>query len=445
MVENETGLRIVRLAVTDFKRLRAVDVSPPAGAVVVSGANGAGKSSLLDAILGAFGGKRLCPPRPVRIGAERAEIVVDLGDLEVLRTFAADGETRVRVRSKDGAEYRSPQAMLDAMTGPFLDPLAFTRLSPAEQRKALLDVLDLEGFDLAASEDRERGACQDRLALKRDLARVAAERDGIGLPPDLPPQAPDVRRTIDALGAAQATAARVQAARREAEVALGRAVELDRAIEEVVRRADARVETARRALAGAERDRVEEIARATQAAGEAARRARDLEREVADSVEPDLAAVQKAVEEAREVEAAVRRRDRWRELDAKAEATEREVLALDAKVDAERAARSEALEKAGIPVDGLTVVDGGLEFRGVPFAQASQSEQLRVAVALAMSRQPRLRVLRVQEAAVLDTEHLGILREEAEKAGWQIWLERVDPTGADLVIEDGRAVEQVAP
>lgn len=442
----DSGLRVVRLHATNFKRLRVVDVEPPSGAVVVAGRNGQGKSSILDAIISALGGKRVCPPQPVRLGTERAEVLVDLGELEILRTFGADGATRVRVRTKDGAEPRAPQALLDDLCGPFLDPLAFTRLSPLEQRRELLGLLDLGGFDLAASEAKERGAAEDRRDLRKDRARVAAERDGIGLPPELPPgPAPDVGAAVRALEDATATAARVEAARVEAERAGREAAKLRDAVGATERRCQARIDEMRTAIARAEAAAQEEFARAQREAEEAEARAAALAAEVAGSAPPDVAAARAAVEAARAVEAAGRRRARWRELDSKVEELDEDIFEVDQRIEHERAARAGALAAAPVPVPGLEIAEDGLRYRGVPFSQAAQSEQLRVAVGLAMARRPRLRVLRVQEGALLDAEHLQVLREEAERAGFQVWIEKVDSEGADLVIEDGTVVGAPAP
>lgn len=440
----DDGLRIVRMAVRNFKRLRAVDVEPQGDSVVVAGRNAQGKSSVLDAILAAIGGKRLCPPVPVRLGAERAEIVVDLGELEVLRVFAADGATTLRVRGRDGAQYPSPQALLDGIAGPFLDPLAFTRLKPEQQRATLLELLDLGGFDLAASEAREAGARSDRTEAQRELRRVAAERDGIGLPPDLPPgPAPDVAAAVSALEAVMArNAGRAEQRQRLAELRR-ELLQAQDTVPKVEADVAAELDALRSALAAAERRGQERIAAAA-AAVRAAEQAIAAHRHAWPESEGDpradelaAQAARRKVDEARVVEQAVHRRERWRALDLRAEELERSSAALTARIDQERADRSAALAAAGIPVEGLEVADDGLRYRGVPLAQASQSEQLRVAVALAMAREPRLRVLRVQEASVLDPESLALLRDLARERGWQLWLERIDPAGADLVIEDG--------
>src|SRR5690242_20109026 len=103
--------KIVRLEASNVKRLRAVAIEPDGSLVVVSGRNGQGKSSVLDAIWMALGGKKAFPRRPVREGAEEATIRLELDELVVERRIKPTGDTTLAVSSRDGARYNSPQAL----------------------------------------------------------------------------------------------------------------------------------------------------------------------------------------------------------------------------------------------------------------------------------------------------------------------------------------------
>ena len=77
------GMKIVEFRAERFKRLSAVEITPGDGVVVVSGKNGAGKSSVLDAIWLALGGgsaaKDSGTTRPVKDGEADAMVRLDLG------------------------------------------------------------------------------------------------------------------------------------------------------------------------------------------------------------------------------------------------------------------------------------------------------------------------------------------------------------------------------
>ena len=74
----DAPLKVVRLEAENVKRLVAVEVEPDGSLVLVGGKNGAGKSSLLDSIAYALGGQALVCERPLRDGAERGHVEVDL-------------------------------------------------------------------------------------------------------------------------------------------------------------------------------------------------------------------------------------------------------------------------------------------------------------------------------------------------------------------------------
>jgi hypothetical protein len=63
---------------------------------------------------------------------------------------------------------------------------------------------------------------------------------------------------------------------------------------------------------------------------------------------------------------------------------------------------------------------------------------MRVSMAVALAMNPSLRVCLIRDGSLLDSDSLEIIREMAEAADAQVWLERVSE-GADcqVIIEDG--------
>lgn len=103
-------MKIIRLEAENVKRLQAVSIVPQGDTVVIGGKNGQGKSSTLDSIAYALGGKRLIPEKPINNGHDKAKISVDLDSgLTVTRTFTKNGGGSLFVSNADGARYQSPQ------------------------------------------------------------------------------------------------------------------------------------------------------------------------------------------------------------------------------------------------------------------------------------------------------------------------------------------------
>lgn len=117
--------------------------------------------------------------------------------------------------------------------------------------------------------------------------------------------------------------------------------------------------------------------------------------------------------------------------------------ALTKAIDARKKAAQEAVAKADLPVKGLEIVDGAVLLKGVAFEQASDAEQLSASIGIAMTLNPDLKVIRVRDGSLLDEDAMKVLANMADEADYQIWIERVDSSGAvGFVIEDGHVKGQ---
>jgi predicted ABC-type transport system involved in lysophospholipase L1 biosynthesis ATPase subunit len=74
----------------------------------------------------------------------------------------------------------------------------------------------------------------------------------------------------------------------------------------------------------------------------------------------------------------------------------------------------------------------------VPFKQASGAEQLRVSLAMAIALNPKLRVIRIADGSLLDSDNLALVESIARENDFQVWIEMVgDGDGRGIIIEDG--------
>jgi hypothetical protein len=114
--------------------------------------------------------------------------------------------------------------------------------------------------------------------------------------------------------------------------------------------------------------------------------------------------------------------------------------AVDERMKKRDADRVQAIANAKMPVAGLGFGEGEVTFNELPFDQASNAEQIRVSVALAMASNPQIRVLRIKDGSLLDDKSLGLIAELADKHNFQVWIERVEQAGeVAVVMEDGSA------
>jgi len=394
-------MKIVKLTAENIKRLKAVEISPDGSVQVITGRNAQGKTSVLDAIWLALGGGAASreTSRPIRDGEESASVTLDLGDLVVVRTWTGD-KTALSVKSADGAKFSSPQGVLDSLVGRLsFDPLEFTRLSDRDQVAALLDLVDL-GIDLEK-------LARDRSESYGKRHAVGLEGKAIGDVPELFPDVPEVEVS---------------------------ASELISQIREIQNAEQA--QSSDRALVAKFEDLVKDLAAQLQDAEGSLQTAREVVEKhtlIGDSV-----ALEKSLEQVEETNRSVRHNAEATRKAAQKAALRDDYDALTATIDSLDAAKSKALAAAEFPVDGLGFDDNGVTYKGVPFSQASSAEQIRVSLAMAMSLNPKLRVIRILDGSLLDTENLALIAEMAKDKDYQIWIERVtDGSGVGVVIEDG--------
>jgi hypothetical protein len=93
---------------------------------------------------------------------------------------------------------------------------------------------------------------------------------------------------------------------------------------------------------------------------------------------------------------------------------------------------------ASINLAGLDLRESGVTWNGVPLAQCSSAEQLRVGVGVGLAANPQIRVVLIREGALLDDSSLGIVAGMAAAADAQVWIERVgEGAECSVIIEDG--------
>lgn len=411
-------MKIVRLTVSDFKRIVAVDIHANGSTVTVSGRNGAGKTSVLDSIEAALGGGKYAPEEPIRKGQKKARVVVETEELVVTRTFSAKG-SQLEVKAKDGSTYAGPQAMLDGLVGPIsFDPLIFCRQDPKAQAATLRQLV---GLDFAKEDAKRVARFDERTEVGRELRRISGALDKM---PEPPAGTPDAEVSVAELVAEVERRQRVNAANNSRRSVLdGMRAEGVRLVAEV---ADAK------ARASALEAKLE----ALRANGVA------LRTEVDALADADVAEVQKRIAGAESVNAAVRAKIARETLailfNTQTDVSE-QLTKYIAQIDEVKAS---AAAGAKYPIEGLAVTDTGVMLDGVPFEQASQAQKLRASIAIGIALNPKLRVLLVRDAAVLDDDNLAMVAKMADDAGVQLWIERLAPSGGvEVVIEDGQVAE----
>lgn len=433
-------MKITAYEAKDYKRVEHVRIEPGDRALlVIGGRNGQGKSSLLDGLTAVFGGARQTDADPVRHGADAAELTVELdgGDVLIRRRITAGGTNTLEVFDASGKR-RSPQAVLDQLVGQrFLDPLAFLRLAPKGQRDALLGVTKFpKGFSLPRWEIDHSKAYEAR----RDLGRARKQAEAEAGAPE-PPEAPEPVSASSLV----VRVTEIQARQKEAQLhhdQVAGVVRAAEAAEAAVERQREVVARAQAHLAALEEKRDAASASADEWRGMDPPADEDeLAAELA-TVREQLADIESTNQVARE--AAAERRT-WEEAQARAFAARRKHEAVEAKLEALEEQKAAALAAAETPLEDVDIDAAQVLLGGVPFAQASNAEQLRASLAIAMAMSPTIHDVWVKDGSLLDADSLELVRQMAEERDYRVWLERVgDGDPGALIIQAGALKEPAA-
>ena len=424
-------MKIVELKAENYKRLEAVEIRPDGNMVILSGANDQGKSSVLDAIQAAIAGGRGTrdTPEPIHRGKDRAEVSLDLGDLRIRRIWEP-GKNRVEVTNAEGSKFSSPQGILDALTGSLtFDPLEFARMQPKEQRAALLRLVTLP-FDVDETDRQRTELVQIETAARQDAKRA---EQAVSALPSVPDDTPDVETPAASLFDE-----------------LNKLKDQKRTNDKMRYETDTAYEQYQEAVERTDRLRkqfesIKEELESSVTAKESRYKAWESLKAVSGKLfDPDTSEVEDKIAKLDETNNNVRQKKANAEARAALQSARGAADIAKNAVASHDSTRRDALAAAKFPIDGLGFDDVGVTLNGLPFAQASESQRIKTSVAVGMAMNPKLRVMLVRDGSLLDSKRMADLAEMAKDGGWQLWVEKVDETGAvGIVIEDGKIREEV--
>ena len=405
-------MKIVQFTAENIKKLKVVDITPTKDFIQITGKNGSGKTSVLDAIWWALAGKEAIQGQPIRKGEEKATIRLDLGEMIVTRKFTAGGTT-LTVENAAGFKAPSPQAMLDALIGHLtFDPLEFSRMDAKKQFETLRHIVKLSvDLDKMAADDKADH--EKRRDINRDVKTLEGQVAGISVPDDAPDAPISVANLLKELQQIEELNAVIISDNDEMAKLTSRELAARGLVEELKKK-----------ISDIESE-IQEICRDKDSR-------QYIEPHSTDDVKSKIAG-------AEAINAAHQAKKRKGELNAQIALKTKEAFDLTSKIQARTDSKVRAMKESNMPIDGLVFGEAEVLFNDIPFTQLSAAEQLRISVAIAMAANPKLKVLRIKDGSLLDDDSLAMIQEMAKDKDYQIWCETVDFTGKiGIVMEDGQ-------
>ena len=410
-------MKILKLTAENFKKLSAVEITPDGNVVVISGKNGAGKSSVLDSIEAALCGGRSLPKQPIKTGEVRAKVSVDMGPYRVTRKFfGANSTLTVETTGETPTTVRKPQAFLDEVVGNLsFDPLAFLNKQPAEQRNTLMEFL---GLNLEEFADKIATLKIQRSDVRKEKERKLHEAESITTTLNLPPQEIDSGILLAELKEIQDHNEACQVVITEKAVNTQR---LETVSKDIVA-AEKAIEDWNQRLIGLRNLKF------------------DIEGELGPQLEiltRDSAEVEAKLKSLSATNEAIRLNAQKKQAMATMELCVKVYSKLGDDIKVVENQKAKKLAEAVMPVEGLSILSDGLGYNGIPLEQECQSKQLKICVAIAMAMNPKLKVLRI-DGNGLDEDSLVAIGELVAGKDYQVWIEKVSANNRiGFYIEDG--------
>jgi AAA domain len=417
-------MKILQLTAENVKKLTVVQIEPDGNLVQITGKNGQGKTSVLDAIWWLLAGGENVQSKPIRNGADSARIEAKLGDgktvkLIVERRFT-EKASYLSVKTSDGAKYGSPQKLMDDLIGTLaFDPLGFMRADSRKQFETLRGLVQLDE-DIDEIDHLNKADFDARTIINRDIKQNCAAAVAIAVPEGLPEKPVDEEQLLGEMQ--QASEFNVVLERRKA----GR------------REVASNIAGWRSEAASLREQAAQLLEQATGYEQTADEAQRDLDKSDPIPSPKDLTELRARLDQAKAINVGIAARNQREIATRKADDLEARSDALTRVIQDRTAKKNAAIAAAKMPIDGLSFGDGVITFNGVPLDQASDAEQLMVSTSIAAALNPKLRVLRIRDGSLLDDDAMARLATFAAERDFQIWIERVDGSGAvGFVMEDG--------
>ena len=411
-------IKILELDITNFKRIKAVQIKPGEDNLVfISGANEQGKSSTLDAIKIAIEGPK-GRPGLIRNGEEKSVIETDLGEFSLSRVLTKDGKTSLRIETETGAKVNSPAAFLKEISGGgIVDISDFLQGDKAEARKTRLQTIaEICNINFEEISKNKKEVFEERTSLNRELKRKQGSFQDL-----LDKEGPLHRENIETV---------------DTQTLVNQATTYER-LENALNTIPKRIEKKKEKIL----DLQKEITRLQE-------ENKELEKELKEHKEdikklPPKEEITKKLKNANELNQKLVTANSMKALSKEIKSLKKESESLTDRLKEIDLDLQKKISKE-ISIEGLTLEEDRLLYNGVFFEEVASSRKMKIAIAVAMAKSPRLRVLLLKDGSLLDKDSISYLEELSKKHEFQVWIEVVDSSGDfPIVIEDGEYKESL--
>lgn len=419
-------IKINKLEIENVKRVKAVKLKPSdTGLTIIGGNNNQGKTSVLDAITWALGGNRYKPSNATREGSViPPNLKITMSNGLVVERKGKNSDLKVI----DPRGEKAGQQLLDS----FVEELAlnlpkFMNQTSKEKATTLLQIIGV-GDKLAELEGKEREVYNQRLA----IGQIADQKEKYAKEqiyyPDVPDEIISASDLIKKQQEILAKNGQNQTHRRNL-----RELETNQLLDqEKYDQITAKIEellNEKSELGSRINTRAEQI-----------KLAKKTVEELQDESTAELEASIENIEQTNEKIRANLSKEKAEE---DAQEYRDQYSRLTTEITNLREQKRELLDNANLPLEGLSVEDGELIYKGFKWDSMSGADQLKVSTAIVRKLNPKCGFVLMDKLEQMDLDTLKDFGSWLEKEGLQVIATRVSKGDeCSIIIEDGYVVGQ---
>lgn len=421
-------MKIVKLAAENVKKIRAIMIEFKDNYTIISGKNGQGKSSAIDCIEYALCGKESLPDKVIREGEDFAKIVLETDQYIISRHWTSNEKSYLKVTTLDGAQYPSPQTMLNKLVGGLsFDPVGFIKDKDQVGTLKKLVGLNFSNIDMQIAENMESRKLAGR---ERDrLKMIFNELPVYESFATLPDEEIFIAEILAEKNKAENQLKANDMVRKQLKDMQDEYHEREQLIKyKIQKKAELlkEIETINREIE--EEEKKQQLTTDT---------GKSLKTKVAALTDPDLSDYDRQLMESEETNRLIRAKINKSAIENSLGDKVVEYDQFTEKIENLKQQKLDLLATTKFPVPGLSFQDEIVTYNGIPLSQCSQAEQIKVGFAIAMALNPELKVITVKDASLLDESNLKIIRDMAIEKDYLVILERVEEEEGSIIIEEG--------
>jgi DNA repair exonuclease SbcCD ATPase subunit len=403
--------KINKLRIIHFNSLTDVEIIPTSNTITISGNNGAGKTSVLNAIEAVVFGGGLNEP-VVKDGEKRSDVIAEIDDYVIKWYKTAKSPPKIEIKTKSGEKVGTTRAVLSDILGAGIlaDPLALIdEKDPKKQRRMFLNLLNI---DTSTFDEQEKYRIEKRRDIGVEIRGLKEQLKKSSYNPDIIERV-NVIELTDQLN-------RINVMQTEYEIKKNELKDLRKKYKQ----------------------NKNEIERLQQENKELREAGKKIEAEIKDYQPVNTELLQTKIIEAEDNNEQYRLNQEFNQTKLDLAEKEDAYTAETETIESIRQYRNKLLSSANLPDIGISISDDMVLYNDLPLSKASTGQRIKIGFDFLLALDPEFKVLWIEEGDKLDDENLNLIKKLSEEKGIQVWLERVGSVDGSVFLENGSIINQ---